>query len=45
MSKNIQKVQEMLDEYLSDGEGSVEVEKYSTAENTVDKAFNELLAS
>ena len=42
--KTTSEVQEMLDEYLSDGEGSVEVEKYST-ENTVDKAFNALLAS
>jgi hypothetical protein len=34
----------MLDEYLADGEGNEDVEKYNT-ENTVDKAFNELLAS
>ena len=42
--KTTAEVKEMLDEYLADGEGSEDVEKYST-ENTVDKAFNELLAS
>ena len=45
--KSTAEVQEMLDEYLSDGEGNVEVEKYSAADavNPVDKAFNALLAS
>ena len=42
--KSTTEVKEMLDEYLADGEGNEDVEKYNT-ENTVDKAFNELLAS
>ena len=42
--KTTAEVQEMLDEYLADSEGNENVEKYNT-ENTVDKAFNELLAS
>jgi len=42
--KTSQEVKEMLDEYLAGDEGNEDVEKYNT-ENTVDKAFNELLAS
>ena len=42
--KTSQEVKEMLDEYLAGDEGNEDVEKYST-ENTVDKAFTELLAS